>query len=84
MSSKLSQEGEATPDPDGVPWDTEQDEAEGEKRRMKVMTTRRFMMSLSLMLTTGLIQKLRWSSTQVLKWMLRAMVMVVIRRGKRV
>ena len=29
MSSKLSQEGEATPDPDGVPWDTEQDEAEG-------------------------------------------------------
>ena len=26
---KLGQEDEATPDPDGVPWDTEQDEAEG-------------------------------------------------------
>ena len=26
---KLGQAGEATPDPDGVPWDTEQDEAEG-------------------------------------------------------
>ena len=26
---KLGQEGEATPDPDGIPWDTEQVEAEG-------------------------------------------------------
>ena len=32
---KLGQEDEATPDPGRVPWDTEQDEAEGEESANK-------------------------------------------------